>query len=333
LAVPGKFAVAQLAAAVLITLLLLDWPATAQSASLRGPASGFFYDAPSRSVRPLVGFPGSSYLGKVILGDLDNAFIAPDGKSALGIENGRPILIRGFVEGAPTSRSLLAGLTPFGVSTWADSSILLAYSPSTRLLLRWDLSISPEEPSQSFDLSYLEGDVTSIVTNKDASLMVIGLRHPDHGGLYLSKPGVPAVRLLAAKNPPPAIFNPSVNILYTVDGENHRILRFPEGLSGGSEAVIFSGESEPLTDPVALGVSADGQRLFVAGGSDHLVREYDLRSQEFLREVRVEAIPQSLSPLPSMATVFLLGTRGSREPAWLLDTRNGLSVYFAPATE
>ena len=55
--------------------------AVGQMASLRGPVSGLIYDASSRSIRPVVGFPGSSYLGRPILRDLGKSFVAPDGES------------------------------------------------------------------------------------------------------------------------------------------------------------------------------------------------------------------------------------------------------------
>ena len=69
-----------------VTALLMAGAAAGQMASLKGPISGIVYDAPSRSVRPVMGFPGSSYLGKAIVNDVQMASISPDGESALVIE-------------------------------------------------------------------------------------------------------------------------------------------------------------------------------------------------------------------------------------------------------
>lgn len=318
-----------------IFTFLITWVAAGQTASLRGPVSGLIYDVPSRSIRPVVGFPGSSYLGQPALRDVETAFIAPDGESALVVENGQVVLIRGLRNGNSTRFPVSELNGQVDHVAWASSSgSLVAYCSSMRRLLRLDVRTSPPMSGLSSDLSYVQGDVTGVVTNDDASLTMIGFRHPTHGGLYAVSEGVPPVQLSATKDPGAAIFGDSANVLYAIDRDARQILRFPNGVYGGWEALSFSGEGEPMADPVGLALSKDGQRLYVAGGVDRMIREYDLRSRELRLEIRLDVIPQGLSPLAGTSSVFALGPRRSREqPMWLLDTRSVPWVSFVPAGE
>ena len=92
-----------------IVAFLTSWPAVGQMAPLGGPVSGLIFDAPSRSVRPIIGVPGSSYLGQALLENIDNAFIAPDGESALVVANTQVLLIRRLRSGNP-ARLPVSGL-------------------------------------------------------------------------------------------------------------------------------------------------------------------------------------------------------------------------------
>ena len=314
---------------------LTAWSAVGQMASLRGPVSGLIYDASSRSIRPVVGFPGSSYLGRPILRDLGKSFVAPDSESALVVENGQGVLIRGLLNEEPDRFPVPELTGQIDHVSWASNSdSLVAYCPSTRRLLRLDVRSSPPVSVPSSDLSYLQGDVTGVVTNDDASQTVIGFRHPTQGGFYALTQGAPALLLRATKDPGEAIFGGSANVLYVIDRETRQVLRFAEGLYGGCEPLSFLGESEPMADPVGMALSRDGQRIYVAGGIDRAIREYDLRSRELLAEIRLDVVPRDLSPLAATTSVFVLGSRkNSGQPLWLLDTRRVPSVSFVPLAE
>jgi hypothetical protein len=318
-----------------VLAFLIACVAGGQTASLRGPVSGLIHDVPSRSIRQVVGFPGSSYLGQPALRNVETAFIAPDGESALVVENGQVALVRGLRNGNSTRFPVSELNGRVERVSWASGSgSLVAYCSSTRRLLRLDAGTSPPMPGPSIDLSYLEGEVTGVVTNDDASVTVIGFRHPTQGGLYAVSEGAPPVQLSATKNPGDAIAGDSANVLYAIDRDAMRILRFPNGAYGGWESLSFSGEGEPMADPVGIALSRNGQRLYVAGGVDRMIREYDLSSRELLLEIRLDAIPQGLSPLAATTSVFVLGPRRSGEqPMWLLDARSVPSVSFVPAGE
>ena len=70
-------------------LLLCVFPALAgDQTSVGGPVSGFVFDQKQHTLRPMLGVPGSAYLGDALLANLDAAAVAPDGQSALVVQEG-----------------------------------------------------------------------------------------------------------------------------------------------------------------------------------------------------------------------------------------------------
>src|SRR4051794_19410138 len=65
-------------------------PGFAQSGGFGSPTAGYIYSPAGRSVRPLMGIRGSSYIGSPVLSDIDSASIAPDGKWVFVTREGRP---------------------------------------------------------------------------------------------------------------------------------------------------------------------------------------------------------------------------------------------------
>ncbi len=310
--------------------LLAAWPAASQVASITGTVSGFIYDAPSRSVRPVGGVPGSSYLGQPVLTDLDAAFIAPDAQSAVIVTNGQIALVSGLNNPVSTP---IPDLDPQSdiVSWGSKSRALVAYSSANRILRRLDISTGSPVAGPAIDLSVIEGDVAGLATNSDASQTVIAVKHPTQGGFFGLTDGGSPVRL-SLTDPGPVIFSRHTNLFYAVDRSTSQILRFSQGISGPGDALSFSGESAPLADPVGLALSADEQRIYVAGGADRIVRAYDLPSATVAGDMSLETSPKSISALDPASTVLLLGPRtGADQPAWILDARTTPSIFFVPA--
>src|ERR1019366_178525 len=54
----------------------------AQTPSWNLPASGYVYDSVAGTIRPVLGFPGSSYAGPAVLKGVAWASVAPDGRAA-----------------------------------------------------------------------------------------------------------------------------------------------------------------------------------------------------------------------------------------------------------
>jgi hypothetical protein len=318
-----------------VAALLAAWPVAAQVASWRGPVAGLVYDAPSRSLRPVVGFPGSSYLGTPVEADLDGAFIAPDGSAALIVQSGQASLAQGLRSASPTIVPISGIEGGADRVAWArNSSALVVFSAATRQLRRISLTGASPQVGAPVDLGSLTGDVTGLATDSDATQVVFALRGEEQAGFYAVPDGGAPFLLSATRDPGGASFATEPGALYLLDREAGRVLRFSRGIYSAPETLEFSGEPAPLADPVGLAVSADDQRLFVAGGTDRLIRIYSIGTRSVLLDVPVDESPLGLSPLAATNSLFLLGDRTlAKQPIWILDARVTPSVFFVPAGE
>ena len=65
------------------TLAVFTAGTLAAQTRFAGPVSGIVFDAKAKSLRPIMGVPGASYLGNALAADMDLAAVSPDGKFAL----------------------------------------------------------------------------------------------------------------------------------------------------------------------------------------------------------------------------------------------------------
>ncbi|HJZ99424.1 MAG TPA: hypothetical protein VKE70_23095, partial [Candidatus Solibacter sp.] len=72
----------------LIAPLLIAFPAAAQSPVWQSPAKGYLYDQVTRSIRTMVGIPGSAYAGPAVQSNVEWASLTPNGRSSLVLRDG-----------------------------------------------------------------------------------------------------------------------------------------------------------------------------------------------------------------------------------------------------
>lgn len=319
--------------AVVVMGFLLGAGAPGQTVSWKGPISGLIYDAPSRALRPLVGFPGASYLGAPIVSGIDAGSISPDGESAVVLENGQAFLVESLRSGAPRKSRLPDSVDRLDLVAWSpDSRAAVVCSFAGRRIQRLALG-DPEAASEApIDLSSLPGEIASLAANENAARIVVGVRDAERGGFY-EVTGGRAALLMPLRSPGSAAFDRATGAFFAVDLETRKVVRV-SGAGGSWEPLAFAGESEPLVEPLGLVVSKDGRFLYVAGAGDRAVRIYDLNSGSLLNEVQVSAVPDGIAELPAANSIFLLKSREKAgQPIWVLDARFAPSVYFIPAGE
>ena len=85
----------------LLSLAVAAVGALGQDSNLAGPVSGFLVDEQARSIRPILGMPGSAYAGDASVTAFDFAAGAPDGRSAVISRSGSLHLIRRLDRATP----------------------------------------------------------------------------------------------------------------------------------------------------------------------------------------------------------------------------------------
>ena len=307
----------------------------AQTPSWNLPASGYVYDSIARTVRPVVGFLGSSYAGPAVLTDVAWASIAPGGRSALVVQQGRLWWVQDLSN---------ASLPPVGIDAIDSTSDC-----------RWsaDASAAAILSSRTATVTWLSGPrVTnrlhlpvSRVTNRrqlpareDAAWTLLAAdSHADsvllasHAGgiwtLWLVLPNNPPVNLGPAQHPVAAVFAQLSPLVYVAEAGGPRVSRIQ--LQDGAPAEPILGTDDGIQSLSGLALSADDRQLFAADPSARVVRVYDLGSRQAGAVLPLTESPGAL--LPSGSGQFLVNSRERPDaPLLLLDISGPPRVWFVP---
>jgi len=294
--------------------------ALAQTANVSGPLAGFIYHSGSRTVRPVHGVAGSSYVGSPVLNDVDSASIAPGGQWAYVTRNGRSTFVRGLSDTATESSpdNLLA--TADRVVWNRDGSAALLYSSSANQLQRVRLSETDATADPPLDLP--AGRLTALAIDPAGRQIALGVAGC---GLYLFNAGDSPALISSVAQPAAAAFDETGRKLYAVDLDSLRIVQFDSGSAQSDFTAIGGGIL-----PAGLAVSAGGRYLMLADSAARAVYVYDTASQSLANTLNLDFAPSRFEPLSSAPT-FLLN--GDRSGEWLLvlDARQTPGITIVPA--
>jgi hypothetical protein len=310
----------------------------AQQPPLSGPVEGFVYDAPTGSIRGVIGSLGSASLGPAIVPLLDFASVAPRQSYALAVQRGQTLLISGLtpadrLASANPSVTALAGSfsVPDGVAWSGDGSVAVLYSR----IGNWIQAITGLPGSAVagplLSLVPLGGSLSAIATDLHGARIAIGMTG-GHAGVYGLVGGQSWVPTLDASNPVALAFSDS-GALYALDAATRQL--FEVGVSE-TGSVDSAAQTWPvaLNDGIAVQSSLDAsnrQILYIAGRSDRLLLTYDVASHQRIASVPLPFEPTTINPLGNVS--FLMRSRSaSTDPLWSFTNSPQFAVYFVPAT-
>lgn len=295
----------------LILILLTAAVAGAFDGGIRGPVSGMVFLPEEGAIRPVLGVPGSAWLGDPLAAGLDLAALAPDGKRAVAAKNGRLYLVS--ISGLEAAGWRDIGSAPEGLNriVWsADSSAAAAVSSphgTVQVFRGGEMAASCSLPgaviSAAIDGS---GNVAAGVEGE---------------GLYLCRDG--AVRLVS-RNPRVSAIAIAGQDLYLTDRDLGQLMVIRGYKNEGDASVMAAVE-----DPVGLAVSGDGARLAVASGASRALTVFDLRTAAVAQTVELEFTPTGADRFSS-GEWWLLNP-GAQGPLQLLELSRAVNVYFVPA--
>ena len=286
-----------------------------ESTRLTGPTSGLIFDAPSRAIRVVMGVPGAAYLGAAVASDLDNGSVAPNGRLAVAVSAGAANLLN---VADSSLASLGAGCDGVAVGWSADSAaVALGCADGVRLYRISKNGIDRVE------LAAFAAKVSALAVDGSAVLAAAA------DGIYRIEAG--SARLLAAV-PDASSFALQGKTLYAVDRAAKSVIAV-DNLSTSAAMRLVVGAGQGLEDPIAVGVSADGARLYVAdaGGESKALRVFDAATAEMLSRVELDFAPGRVDALGN--GLYLLKARQeAADTVQVLDARQ-LAVYFIPAQD
>ena len=301
-------------------LLILAAPLLAltdDGTEIAGPISGFVYDQAARSLRPVLGVPGASYLGDALASEVDAASIAPDGSAALIVQGGRLFAGAGIRNLAPAWTAVEGSLSDADLFAWSqDSAAVYASATGQAQIVR--NSLRAPAASAAIDLSGLPGRVLSMALAGDA--VVVGV---EGGGVYLASLGN-APKLLAAAQTPVTIAIAGSD-LYFADRDGGRIWQIAD-FAGAGNPQVFAGD---LDAPVGLHIA--GGRLLAASAGSRQLAVYDLTTHALAATLDLEFTPDTLEPVGARSLALIARAEAGRQPYYVVDTSPDPAVYFVPA--
>jgi hypothetical protein len=315
-------------ALLFISALTFSGCLPAQPTSLSGPVEAVTFDAPTRSLRAVNGFPGAASFGPALLDSLDVASIAPRQNYGIVFQSGKCLFVSGL--GSKISAVAIAGVSsrPDGIVWSGDGSLAILYSHAGG----WFQTIAgfPKAPVAGalVDVSSLGGAFTAVAADMPGQQIVVAVSG-ENGAVYQSANGQ-FTHLASMQKPISLSFSSDSRTLFALDAATAEVTAVTLS-SRGLQTLALPG----IANPIAIQSLADSQNrqlLYVAGGSDRMVRVLDVASQQIVTDVPLIFQPTGLDPFGSNS--FVLASRSkSANPLWLFSVTPLPAAYFVPAVQ
>ena len=294
----------------------------AEEGRLTGPAPGLVFDRESRSIRLMLGVPGSAHLGSDIAVGTDAASVSPNGDAALIVRGDELVLLRGLE--TPSSLSIegaIRGTTLFAWNADGDSAILYS-AASRRAQIVSKLNTAPAAGA-ALDLASLEGVVNALAFDGSNAALAAA------GGIYRLNAQGETTLLARASDPVAPVFSNQGRDVIFADRSRNEIWEIRDW-NGSATPTPFADERAGVNRPAGVQVSRNGRRLLVANAGTRSVDAFDLATRELAGHVDLEFEPVRLESF-SRGSLALLNFAGAGDPLYILDSSEPLAVYFVPA--
>jgi hypothetical protein len=300
----------------------------AQPSGVSGPVEGFTFDAPTSSIRAVIGSLGSASLGPAALSQLIFASVAPHQDYGIAFRRGQFL----FVSQLGSNQVSTAGLpepssAPDGVVWSDDGSVAVLYSQAGSWIQTFTGFPTSVNPGPSISISLLGGSLSAIATDLHGRSIAVGVTG-DNAGVYVSANGQGFVPLLSISDPVSLTFSADGGTLYALDGTTNQASELTLATSA-IQAWPVGTEDSVAIKAVRNGSGADV--LYVAGGSDHLLLAFDPSTHQRINSVPLSFAPTAIETLGNNSFVLRPRTSNS-DPLWSFTNGSQPMVYFVPAT-
>ena len=295
---------------------------------IRGPLSGYVGDAPTQSIRPIMGVLGGAYLGTAILGDVTKAWVAPEGARAIILRRNRYFLVSDLDTGA-----LRIDETPMGVAgpdafvAWAADGMVVVVAGDGGLQ-----AASWKETERAWTVEPVRavpaGAITALAVDSKSGALAVAISQGDGtrvhvGSVWRGELGImhrgQAVGALAYAH--------TGETLYVSDKGTGQILSIIR--SGARAEGVITSNPDEYRDVIALAVASDDSAVYSVHGDRRVVVKHNVGDRS-IRTVEVEGTPNGMINI-STAGFYVVALREKPSDAVLaFDSRLDL-LYFIPA--
>jgi hypothetical protein len=293
-------------------------------AQLRGPVMGCVYDQVSGAMRPVLGVPGSAYVGRPILYAVQPASVAPDGTAAVAVAPGGLVWITGLDTPTPLTHAIALDGPLSGSIRWNGDSSAVAVTSGDTLRI-YGRSGNELISRASIDLAPLSAAGSILALDRSGVRVLFGI---DSAGLYLLSADAPPQLLASLSRPAYVALARQDRDLFVTDRADKRVLQIRD-FATSPELLPVARITEDTADVAGLAYVAGnllvadrgGRRVVVLDPAGLLVRQIDL-----------DFAPDRLETLPGSSVLLLRAPWAAGEPFQVLETGE-LQVRFVPVRE
>ena len=317
---------------VSLSALLIGAPLLfGQSPTWQPPANGFLYDSVTRSIRSIIGIPGSSYAGPTVEKDVDWACLAPNGHSGLILRGGQVLLFQDFADTSRNAITLEFGEKPSGCLWSADSTRAILLLPQASSLI-WisGLDVAPTTDIRR-DLSSLDATGWSLLAaDMKADAIVLSAKNGSDSTIYTASSTSIPISLGTVQRPVAAAFANRSGAIYLADADAHIIYGIQPQANPALQPLFTADDG--IGEPAGLLVTNQDQQLVISDAAAQSIRIFDLNSHASVLNLELYDAPGPIVPLaPSR---FLVNRRErSDQPFRFLDTSGAFKIVFIPVGE
>jgi hypothetical protein len=300
----------------------------AQASGVSGPIEGFTFDAPTKSIRAVLGSLGSASLGPSVLNLLGFASVAPHQDYGVAFRRGQFLFVSQLGSDQISMAALQQPLSvPDGVVWSGDGSVAVLYSQKGGWFQTFTGFPASVMPGPQVSISPLGGSLSAIATDFNGQNIALGIAG-EHAGIYKIAGGQGFVPLLALSNPASLAFSADGGTLYALDGVTNLVSELSLATSATQ---IWPLRTEDAVAIAATSNASNQNVLYVAGRADHLLLAFDPSTHQRIASVALSFAPTAIEPLGTNS--FTLRSRsGSSDPLWSFTNGSQPVVYFVPAT-
>ncbi len=287
----------------------------------------------------MVGVPGSATFGPAILGGFDTGSVAPYQNYAIAFQAGNCLLVSGLDSGSP-STAVIPGVAAKsdGVIWSGDASVAAIYSSNNPNLhgplgskRGWIQTITglPAAPQAGayVDTSAWGGSLTAAAADLHGEKIAVAMTGAN-GGVYLMSNGQSFVPILQLPQVASLAFSADGTSLYALDTSIPQLSQV-DLTTLASVNLPLNGLAQPLA--IRAGLDAQARPvLYVASGSDQLLRIIDVATQQVVTDVALNVVPAGIDTLGHNSFVIASRSVGS-QPLWLFSASPQPASYFVPA--
>lgn len=310
-----------------IVLLILACAASSAAQEASGLVSGVLVNATERSIRPILGMPGSAYAGRATVSSFAFAAAAPGAQSALVAKDGALYLLRRLTGVRPVWRELSSEVQDLDFAAWSENaeSIVLQPRGEARLDFWTTLSYDPK-PAGSVDLSAINERIQSVAVDPDGRFAFAATQGEESGTLYFLKPGELPRMLMPLQRAGSLLLNGDT--LWVADRGRNEVFRL-RNWDQMPQIQPAASMAHGVEDPVGVALSNDGRFLWVASATTRHVLGIDLMTSQVKHVLDLDFTPTGMHRL-GIEGLFLLENGAAGEmPAQVLDT-GARKVFFVP---